>query len=470
VATRLTGPSFWQAHAGPAPATRRPPLAGDTEADVCIVGAGYTGLWTAHSLLQLEPDLKIVMVEAAHAGFGASGRNGGWLSGLMPGNRSQMASGPGGRDGVVAFQQALIDAVAEIGSVVASEGIDCDYVRGGTLAVARNAAQMERLRRSAEEDRRWGCPSGIVDRDFVTARLAVAGAVGGVWNPHCARIQPAKLAYGLAHVVEKRGVRIYEHSPVRAVGAGLVTTAAGRVSAPWVVLATEGYTASLPGRRRRLLPMNSSMIVTAPLPDWVWEMLGWSRYETVSDAAHAYVYLQRTADGRIAIGGRGVPYRYGSRAADPAFIAGPPASVAEALMGTLQEMFPTVPASVWKIDAAWSGVLGVARDWCPAVGVASAGSDTGGMAWAGGYVGDGVTTSYLAGRTLADLILGRSSPLTGLPWVGHEWGNWEPEPLRWLGVRAVYGLYRAADRSEAAHPDRTRSSRWAGLADRLAGR
>jgi len=130
----------------------------------------------------------------------------------------------------------------------------------------------------------------------------VAHATGSVYNPHCARIQPAKLARGLAAAVIRRGATVYEHSPAVELSEGRVRTAGGTVRAPWVVRATEGYTAGLPGTHRRLLPMNSSMIVTEPLPAQTWSAIGWDGYETIRSAAHAYTYLQRTADDRIAIG------------------------------------------------------------------------------------------------------------------------------------------------------------------------
>jgi glycine/D-amino acid oxidase-like deaminating enzyme len=182
------------------------------------------------------------------------------------------------------------------------------------------------------------------------------------------------------------------------------------------------------------------------------------------------VYLQRTADGRIAIGGRGVPYRYGSaaakvtaspRAIDPSTVAG--------LEAALRGMFPQVAPDALRAEWAWSGVLGVARDWCPSIEVSRGWAD-GGLVAAGGYVGDGVTTSHLAGLTVADLVLGADSPRTALPWVGHRSRDWEPEPLRWLGVRTVYRLYRAADRAEQRRPDRARPSGWARVADLVAGR
>ena len=459
--TRNGAVSFWQASLGGPPAPR-PPLGGPTEADVCIIGAGYTGLWTALSLRRLRPDLRVVVIEADHVGFGASGRNGGWLSGLMPGNRARLAR-DGGRDGVIALQRALQGAVDDVMKFCADAGIDADVVKGGTLAVATSPAQLARLRADLEEDRSWGIGPG--DAWEITAaaaaeRVAVAGVAGAVFSPHCARIQPAKLVRGLAGAAEAAGAEIFERTPAVGLGPHRVDTPWGAINARWVVRATEGFTAGLPGLRRELLAMNSSMIVTAPLSAAQWEGIGWAGAETLRNAAHAYLYLQRTADGRIAIGGRGVPCRWGSRPDDHGVTD---ASTIVALTRSLHHLWPSLEGV--PIDHAWCGVLGVARDWCPSVGVDRAS----GLGWAGGYVGDGVTTAHLAGRTLAELIAGEDTARTRLPWVGHRSRRWEPEPWRWLGVRAVYGLYRAADRAEAAAAN-PRTSRWARLADLVAGR
>jgi glycine/D-amino acid oxidase-like deaminating enzyme len=471
----LEGASHWQLAAGLVESTR-PALDGVVDADVCIIGAGYTGLWTAWALLSSDaPPARVVLVEARYAGFGASGRNGGWLSGLLPGNRSLMAARGGGRDGVVALQRALIDAVATVGSIVDKEQIECDFHPGGTLAIGRTQAQMARLRGGWEADREWGLTDQdvrILDSEETAARIRVEGAVGSVFNRHCARIQPARLAGGLATLVERLGGVIYERTAASSVEVGRVVCPSGEVRAPWVVVATEGYTASLAGRRRRLLPMNSSMIVTAPLPDSAWASIGWDGAETASDGGHYYVYMQRTADGRIAIGGRGVPYRYGSvagrSAVSGAALLTPPATVS-ALEGALRDMFPGVAASRLQAERAWSGVLGVARDWCPSIVLEGAAGSGAGVVTAGGYVGDGVTTSHLAGVTVADLVLGRDTAATRLPWVGHRSRRWEPEPLRWIGINAVYRMYRAADRSEARRPGRRKPSRWAVVAGALAG-
>ena len=450
--------SHWFAELGPiAP---RPSLPGDREADVCIVGAGLTGLWTAYELKRAAPELEVVVLEAQVAGFGASGRNGGWVLGELAGSSRRWIA-RAGQAGARAMTQAIHAAVDEVGAAVAREGIECDFVKGGTLALARSAPQLARQRARWSEDlaEAIGHEDAVaLDAAQTRERVVVRGALGAVFSPHCARVQPARLVRGLADAAERAGATIFERTSVTRVDAGLARTARGVVRARHVVRATEGYTAHLPGYERRLLPMNSSMIVTEPLGAAVWAQLGWRGGETVRDDAHVFVYLQRTADGRIAIGGRGVPYRYGSQTDREGPV---PAATVRELRGRLVSMFPAC-AGV-RIDAAWHGVFGVARDWMPAVAL----DRVSGLAWAGGYVGEGVAAANLAGRTLRDLLLGRDSELTRLPWVGADARDWEPEPLRFLGARAVYRLYRTADRLES---HRDRPSAIARVADLVAGR
>jgi glycine/D-amino acid oxidase-like deaminating enzyme len=437
----------------------RAQLPGDRDADVCIVGAGYTGLWTAYYLKRADPALRIVVLEARFAGFGASGRNGGWLSGLVPGDRHAMAK-QYGREPVVAWQRALNDAVDEVTLVAAREGIDAGIVKGGTLELARNPAQAGRLAAALDEEREWG-NDGIVALAGSEAaqRIRFDGVVSAYHTPHCARIQPWRLARGLADAVERLGVQLYEDTPVTRIDPRRATTPTGIVTAPIVLRATEGFTPGLPGLRRRWLPMNSSMIATDPIPEALWADIGWDGRETVGDTAHGFFYAQRTVDDRIAIGGRSVPYRYASRTDVDGRV---PAKTIRHLAEVLHDVLPQVRDV--PIAHGWCGVLAVPRDWEATVTLDRAT----GLGWAGGYVGHGVTATNLAGRTLAELVLDQKSPLTELPWVGHQSRQWEPEPLRWLGVRGLYVAYKLADRHEAR--GRATTSLIAKIADRITGR
>ncbi len=437
----------------------RTALPGDREADVCIVGAGYTGLWTAYYLTRADPSLRITVLEARFAGFGASGRNGGWLSGLAPGHRGLLAA-QHGRGSVIAWQHMLNGAVDEVIEVAAEERIHADIAKGGNLEVARNPAQAQRLREEVEEDRRWG----VDDVEILTARqasdrIAVEGLVLGSFNPNCARIQPAKLARGLAEVVERRGVTLYEQTRVTRIEQGRAETPQGVVRAPVIIRATEGFTSRMRGLRRRWLPMNSAMIATEPLPQQIWDAIGWRGCETLGDLAHGFFYAQRTADGRIALGGRAVPYRYGSRTDRDGALG---RDTIDFLTGVLNDALPQTVGV--PIAHGWCGVLAVPRDWSATVRLDPAT----GLGEAGGYVGHGVTAANLAGRTLADLVLRRGTDLTALPWVEHRSRTWEPEPLRWLGVSGLYTAYKLADRHEAR--GRPHTSPIAALADRITGR
>lgn len=434
---------------GADPLTPRPSLDGDLEADVCVVGAGYTGLWTAYYLLGLDPTLRVVVVEAQIAGFGASGRNGGWCSALFPASATALARRHG-RPAALDLRRAMNSTVAEVGRVVAAEGIDCHFAPGGTLLLARTPVQLRRARAAVAEDAEFGGVDGVewLDAHEASRRAGATDVLGATFTPHCARIQPARLVRGLAAAVERRGGTIVEHTrALRLVPAGVgaaassprVVTDRGVVTARHVVRATEAWTATLPGSRRDVVPVYSLMVATEPLPASFWARAGLAGGTTFSDHRNLIVYGQRSADDRLVFGGRGAPYHFGSRI-DQSFDRD--RSVFTGLRAALTALFPDVAGVAFT--HAWGGPLGIARDWRASVGRDAAT----GIAWAGGYVGDGVGTSNLAGRTLADLLLGRDTELTRLCWVGHRSRRWEPEPLRWLGVNAGLVAMTLADTEE----------------------
>lgn len=423
------------------PLVPRPSLGGPVSADVAIVGAGFTGLWTAYYLAKADPSLRIVVLEREIAGFGASGRNGGWVSPFFPAPLERIAAAHG-REAAIAMQRALFDTVDEIGRASAAEGIDARFTKGGVLNLATAPEQLDRVKGEPAYYRGWGIGGDEVmwlDAGQVRERLVVAGCLGGMYLTHCACIDPARLVRGLAAVVERLGVTVYERTPALSIEPSRAVTAQGAVTARVVVRATEGYTPQLPGSRRDVIPVYSLMIATEPLPASFWDEVGWRARETFTDGRHLYIYAMRTADDRIALGGRGAPYHFRSRVRDE-YEQVP--RVHAMLETNLRHLFPTARDA--RVTHRWGGSLGVPRDWFPSVGY----HEGTGLAWAGGYVGDGVAASNLAGRTLADLILRRDSELTRLPWVGHRSPRWEPEPLRWLGVRASLAVFAAADRKE----------------------
>jgi glycine/D-amino acid oxidase-like deaminating enzyme len=435
----------------------RAALAQSAHADVAIVGAGYTGLWTAYYLQQADPGLRIAVLESEVAGFGASGRNGGWCSALYPVSISTLADEVG-RDAAIAQYDAMVGSVGEVLRVAGSEGIDAGIAHGGTITLARSDVQLMRAHEEVTEAAEFGRDLSFLDGPAARDRLNATSVVGATFTPHCAAIQPAALVRGLADLVEARGATIYEQTRVVGIEAGAALTDRVTLHAPIVIRATEGYTARLQGLRRAVAPVYSLIIATEPLPDDVWAEIGLKKRETFTDLRHLIIYGQRTADNRMVFGGRGAPYHLGSRI-KTGYDRVP--RVFDLLQQTLTDLFPVL--AKYRITHRWGGPLGITRDWHASVGL----DRQTGLGWAGGYVGDGVSTTNLAGRTLADLIRGVNSPLTELPWVGHRSRLWEPEPLRWIGANAGLRAMTLADHAETRSG---KSSRVAGLVNAMMGR
>lgn len=446
------GVSLWQDTLRQIP-VRRPALATD-RADVAIVGGGYTGLWTAYYLATLDPTLDIVVIERETVGFGASGRNGGWCVGELAAGLDALTAA-GGRVPALRLLRAMFDTVDEVGRVCDAEGIDCGYAKGGTIRLARNEAQLVRQREEVEHHHAAGMSEDdlrLLDADEACAQMVASDVVGGLFFAHTAALHPAELVHGLAAAAERRGVTIAEGTTVTGISPGVVQTETGSLRARTIVRATEGYTAGLDGEGRTLAPLYSLMIATEPLPAETWDRIGLADRQTFADDRHLVIYGQRTADDRIAFGGRGAPYAFGSRVDAGVETSSERHRLIEE---TLRELLPALGDA--RITHRWGGVLGVPRDWFPSV----VHDPATGLAHAGGYVGEGVAASNLAGRTLADLIVGADTERTDLPWVGHRSPRWEPEPLRWLGINAALRVMGSADGAEG------RSGRPARRADLL---
>jgi glycine/D-amino acid oxidase-like deaminating enzyme len=432
-------PSFWFSTLDE-PVEPRAPLDGDEQFDVAIVGAGYSGLWTAYYLNQREPSCRIAVVEAEVAGFGASGRNGGWCAYHLSGIEALLAD-PNKRERAWALLHAMFDAVDEVGRVSEAAGFDCDYAKGGALVAARSRPELERLRAEYDELREYGFADDDVswlDANAFAERARIHGALGGIYSPHCAALQPAKLACGLASFLEARGVSIFEQSPVRTIAKGLLTTDRGRIRAENVLRCTEEYSCTLPGLKRAIMPLHSMMVATEPLPESIWKEIGLHGRPTFADHRRSITYGQRTADNRLAFGTRGL-YYYGSAirayfdSHDPVF---------DHTRSTLLEFFPSL--SDVEITHRWGGAIGVTRDWMPFIQF----DPRTGLGAAGGYAGNGVAAANLAGRTLAELVLRETTERTSFAWVNRRSRNWEPEPLRWLGSQGVLKMGEWADAAE----------------------
>lgn len=440
----------------------RPSLDRDVHADVCIVGAGFTGLWAAYHLKRQDPALNVVILESETAGYGASGRNAGWLSPLVPGNRRVFAKTAGSHEAGERLQRRMLDAVDEVLDVIDTERIDASAIRSGNVVVARNQAAMQRLRGRLAADRHWGfrADEGVeLSAGEVAERIRVQGAVGGLFYPTVGRVDPGGLVRGLADLVESLGVRIHEKSAVTSIEEGVARTAGGSVRAASVLRCTEGYSVGIAKDRRRIIPINSSIIITEQLPQQVWDEIGWAGKELFSDAAHVFSYSQRTDDGRILIGGRGNPYRFGSGTGGAGEVD---QATIDSLTHRLHAMFPATSAHA--VAHTWSGVLGVTRDWCASVRY-DAGS---GLGHAQGYAGHGVTSAYLAAKTLSERVLGMPGGDAELAWAGRQTRNWEPEPVRGVGVHAMYRMFSFADWSEE-RSNATKTSIFAQIGSRLAG-
>ncbi|MGD1013921.1 MAG: FAD-dependent oxidoreductase [Acidimicrobiales bacterium] len=447
------------------PVEARASLSSDIDADVAVVGAGYTGLWTARELKRRDPHLRIVMLEKSLCGFGASGRNGGWASALYPLGEHVVLERHGA-DAAEHLRLMLQRAVDDLGDSVREDRIDAHFVKGGSLTFARNPVQASRLhdeitrardRGLGDQDLRW------LDEHELYEYGYVAGALGATYSPHCARLHPARLARGLGDVVERLGVTIYEDTAVtRIIPASRsrrarVITVGGTVRADVVVRATEGFTPTLPGERRTVAPIYSLMIATEPQSPAFWHDAGFRHYPTFADDRHAIIYGQRTADDRIAFGGRGAPYHFGSSVEER---FDEDAKTFRALEHTLRELFPTFNSA---ISHRWGGPLALPRDREPSVVF----DPESGLAAAGGYTGDGVVLSRVCAIALADLITnpGSVTDHTNLAFVHHQSRKWEYEPLRWMGINAGRSFATRADAVEHTG----RQSRASDLLGRLLG-
>jgi len=425
--------------------TPRPPLSQSIEVDIAILGAGFSGLWTAWYLKQRDPSLNIAIVERDIAGFGASGRNGAWCTSEYPRGPASIAK----RFGVDAARRtvfAMRDTVDEIGRIATDHNIACDWHKGGELIIARGSHQRPTIDHEFAALQKLDLAQGaeLLDAAAARDRVNITDLTGALFLPETAVFHPGKLVRGLARLVESTGVRIYEQTTVQRVYPGkypMLRTDHGNVRAKTIVLCGEAYLSQLDGYGRDVMPVYSLITLTEPLSASDWDEIGWAQRECVASCRYTVDYLSKTADGRILFGGRGAPYQFGS-AIKPAMDKHP--GTHQMLQDNVRAWFPRLKDI--KFTHTWGGPLGWSRDYLPTVAFDPAA----GIARAHGYTGNGVATTNLAGRTLADLVTGTESPLLDLPHVNHAPRKWEPEPFRYLGVRYMQHAFMRIDRKAEA--------------------
>ncbi|HTW67824.1 MAG TPA: FAD-dependent oxidoreductase [Bryobacteraceae bacterium] len=432
--------SFWLETAGD-DLSPRPALQRSTDVDIAILGAGYSGLWTAYYLLRGNPGLRVAVVEKEIAGFGASGRNGGWCSPkfpVTPGTLEQRY----GAEATRALLLAMYETVDEVGRVCQEERIDGHFHKGGALSLARGAHQLPSIRGARAAYERLGLQDRncLLSAEETRERVNVTDVHGALFTPQSASVHPGRLVRGLARAIERRGGSIYEQTEVLSFEGGsapkLLTRGGELRATQGIVLAGEAYLSRLPELHRALMPVYSLIVLTAPLTEAQWSQIGWHNRESIASNRYTVDYLTRTADGRILFGSRGAPYVFASKITDEQDRHEPTHARARR---AVVEWFPALEGI--EFTHAWGGPLGMPRDWMPAVAF----DRTSRIGTARGYTGQGVATTNLSGRILANLILGKRTPLETLPLAQRQSRDWEPEPLRWLAVRYMQDAFARID-------------------------
>ena len=424
-------PALWFQAADLEHQALNPPLKGNHTADIVIIGGGFTGLSSAYHLSRSFPNKKIVLLEGACCGYGASGRNGGFcdagFSGLLP-----FVESVGPELGRKAFDASLF-GINQIKRLVAEHGIQCDFEENGMLETAVNDEQAKELEKHRTTYKAMGLDTTLVQGKDLEAEVRSPRHIAGLKFPYGGILNPAKLARGMKPVIERAGVEVHERTVVLRVTPGKVhrvETEMGEINAPVLVLGLNGYSPRLGFFRDRVLPLCSYVIATEPLTAAQWDSIGWQHRQGIADMRVLFDYQRPTADGRIVIGGSDAPYF-----ADDALSSGNYKPALEALTRSLFTTFPQLEGL--RIEHAWGGTMGFTMDFTPSVGVMG---DHKNIYYGVAYNGEGVAFSQTAGRIISELMAGEESALTKLVVVNHQMPYLGPASFRILFER-LYKWY-----------------------------
>jgi glycine/D-amino acid oxidase-like deaminating enzyme len=418
--------SLWQ---GKQNITYRKPISKNDSFDVVVIGAGFSGLWSAFHLKQFQPNLKIAILEKEYVGFGASGRNGGWASAEYPTSSNRLIK-ENGLKSYKNLRTAITKSIDEIGEIAKSNNWQIDYAKGGALVFARGNAQLSRISKEIDEEHQ------LLNKSQTTDLLNIPSALGSVFTPHCAALNPFKLVRALADHLEKLGVMIYEQSSVSEIRDKQVEVNGFNVNCTFSIRATEAFTPRK-WMGNRQIPIYSLMVATEPLSNEVVKEIRNTQRATFQEACHLITYAQITGDNRLALGGRGVRYKLFSRLSERSEIDN---RMHSALEKRARSWFPQITDA--KFEYRWGGAVALTRRWQAYLNFDQAT----GRAEIGGYVGDGVTLSYLVAKTLAEKM--SNIKTANLPFIDQGIGRWEPEPIRYLAVNAGFKATVLADYEE----------------------
>jgi glycine/D-amino acid oxidase-like deaminating enzyme len=423
--TRRYGSSiYWIETAPPRPQPR--PLEPGQRYDVVIVGAGFTGLWTAYQLLSRDPAMSVAILDREEVGFGASGRNGGFAMTSLNRSLHHLVRDQG-LEAAGAAHEAAVDAVKGLVAVVRDEGIDCELDYGGLLTVATNESQERRIHRDIDAAEALGLADiRLLSGAELRARVDSPTYRVGHEEEHCAVLHPAKLARGLADVVTRMGAQLFEGVAVESVDpeASKVSTSQGEVHADQVVLALSAWGAQWRPFAREMVPIYTYVILTEPIPDELWERVGWQGREGIEDKRVHLHFYRRLQDGRMLWGGRENVQTF-------AGVIAPRHDrnerVFRLLEATFRKTFPQLSAV--KFSHGWGGAVDITPSYIPIFGSMADGR----LHYGHGYCGHGVGPSYLGGQVLADLCQGADTERTRLCFVEPPRARWPHEPIRFVG-------------------------------------